>query len=172
MTKLSPARKLQISTAEAQQLIASLRDVLAGDDQAISDTVEGETDLFGAMDAAVARITEIDAMRTGIKDMIATAHAREDRLQRQALALRHAIMTAMDVAKLSKHEAPLGSVSVRAVPPSVTITDETLIPADYLIPQPPKIDKRALLAVLKDGTAAIPGVELSNGGTTIAIRFI
>lgn len=172
MTKISPARKLHISTAVAQQLIANLRDVLAGDDQAIADTVEGETDLFGAMDAAVARIAEIDAMRAGIKEMIAAAHARDDRFERQAEALRSALHTAMDVARLSKHEAPIGSVSVRLVPPSIRITDETLIPADYLIPQPPKVNKRAMLAVLKNSTTAIPGAELSNGGTTIAIRFI
>lgn len=171
MTKLSHARRLAISTAEAQQLIANLRDVLAGDDQAISDTVEGETDLFGAMDAAVARIAEIDALSLGIKEMIAAANARNDRLGRQKQSIRDAIQSAMGVARLSRHEAPAGSVSMRSVPPSVVITDEGMVPDKYKVPQPPKIDKRALLAALKEGGTGIPGAELSNGSETISIRL-
>lgn len=44
---------------------------------------------------------------------------------------------------------------------SCELTDETKIPEQYLIPQPAKIDKKAILAQLKEG-AEIPGAQLKE----------
>ena len=40
--------------------------------------------------------------------------------------------------------------------------------ADFWVRQDPKLDKRALLAALRDGPVA--GAALSNGGSTVSIR--
>ena len=44
---------------------------------------------------------------------------------------------------------------------SAEITDESLIPEDYLVPQPPKVDKRGILADLRAGLD-VPGAVLSE----------
>lgn len=50
---------------------------------------------------------------------------------------------------------------------AVSITDEKRIPADYLIPQPDKIDKNGIKKALKDGVQ-IAGAELV---TNIGVRM-
>ena len=44
---------------------------------------------------------------------------------------------------------------------SVNITDENILPEDYLIPQPPKVDKTSLKEALKSGIE-VPGAELKQ----------
>jgi hypothetical protein len=51
----------------------------------------------------------------------------------------------------------------------VVITDEHAIPQAFWRPQPPKLDRKAIGEALKAGQA-VPGAQLSNGGTTLAIK--
>ena len=44
---------------------------------------------------------------------------------------------------------------------SVNITDDSLLPDTYLVPQPPKVDKAGIKAALKAGTA-VTGAELTE----------
>jgi hypothetical protein len=44
---------------------------------------------------------------------------------------------------------------------SVNITDDSLLPDTYLVPQPPKVDKAGIKAALKAGTA-VTGAELAE----------
>jgi hypothetical protein len=49
------------------------------------------------------------------------------------------------------------------------VLDENEIPEQFLVPQPPKVDKRKLLDFLKNGNT-VTGAELSNGGNTLSVR--
>ncbi len=60
----------------------------------------------------------------------------------------------------STFESPKVSIKWRKST-SAEITDESLIPEDYLVPQPPKIDKRGILADLRAGLD-VPGAVLSE----------
>ena len=51
----------------------------------------------------------------------------------------------------------------------IVIEDEEGIPASYWKPQPPKLDRRGLLAALTAGQA-VPGAHLGNGGVTLVVR--
>jgi len=53
-------------------------------------------------------------------------------------------------------------VSIQNNPPSVRVVNEELIPSHFMIPQPPKLDKKTILQKLKDGEK-VPGVELAQG---------
>ena len=44
---------------------------------------------------------------------------------------------------------------------SANLVDESLIPAEYLIEQPAKVDKKAILAALKNGET-VQGAELKE----------
>jgi len=53
----------------------------------------------------------------------------------------------------------LFTISIQNNPPSVNIQDDATVPEKYYIPQPPKLDKRALIEDLKAG-AQYEGIEL------------
>lgn len=171
---MSITRKIAISAADAQALLANFRVVLADDEQAIHDAVEGETDLLQTFDAALARLAEIEALADGIGDLQRKLKERKSRLDGQAETIRAAMQHAMEVASIRKHEAPAGTASLRNVAPSVRIIEESEIPSTFFAPQPPKLDKKALLDALKAAAAdktSIPGAELSNGGVTISVKL-
>ena len=73
----------------------------------------------------------------------------------KALLLRYLQITEQKSVKTSLFTASKG------VSKSADITDETALPAEYLIPQPPKVDKKAILADLKEGKQ-ITGAELKE----------
>ena len=51
----------------------------------------------------------------------------------------------------------------------VQVVEESAIPAGYWRPQPPKLDRQAVLVALKDGVS-VPGAALSSPAPTIAVR--
>lgn len=60
---------------------------------------------------------------------------------------------------VKKVKTPTVTVSIQANPPSVEVWDEDMIPAAYRIPQPDKLDKKAMIEVLKNGEL-VPGANL------------
>lgn len=165
----SNIEKMKLEAAAAAALISNYRAALEDDAEAKVDLIEGETGLLEALSDAVARDAEISALIEGLKEHKRAVDARIQRLSNQSEMIRAAIAVAMSQAELPRVETPVGTVTVKALPPKIVATDEALIPSKYWVAQDPKLDKRTLLADLKEG-AAIPGVELSNGGETIQIR--
>jgi hypothetical protein len=165
--------RLRRETEAARALLADLYPILENDDAMRRDVVEGETNMHDAIRQAIARIVEIRALVEGINATLRILGERGNRLEDQEERIRAAMLTAMEVAGLPKLETPLGTVSRRAVPPSVLVTDEAVIPAAYWNPQPPKLARATLLAALKALRPGehIPGAELSNGGATIALKL-
>jgi hypothetical protein len=75
----------------------------------------------------------------------------------------------MECADIRKLNEPDFSASLRIVPPSLHVIDEGDVPDNFWNPQPPKLDRQALLAHLKTNQS-IPGVSLNNGAQTVSIR--
>lgn len=163
------AHKLKEQAGAASVLVANLRAVLGEDEELILDTIEGETDLLEVIDKALARLAEIKTMVAAIKLNIDELSSRRDRFVQQDEMIRAALTHAMGMANLRKAERPLGTISLRATPPKLIETEAADIPSQYWTPQPPKLDRKAVLEALKAGEA-VPGAELSNGGETISIR--
>ena len=168
----SAAEQLRQQIDAARMLLVTYHDVLDDDAQGRADAVEGETNLREAIQIGIVRIAEIKAMRAGIKSFMDSLKIRYDRLELQDENLRTAILIAMEVGEVHKLETPLGTVTRKAVPPSVVVTDESAIPAQFWRRSDPSLDRRALLDALKNlgKDERIPGAELSNGGTTVQIR--
>lgn len=61
----------------------------------------------------------------------------------------------------TKFKSGMFNFSIQKNPASVNITDERIIPEEFLIPQLPKIDKTALKNILKNGVE-VPGAELKQ----------
>ena len=164
---------LHRQTEAARALVAEIFPFVENDDDTRRDMIEGSTDLHEAIRGGVARIVEIGAMQAGLKATMTQMKERAGRLESQEERIRAAMLIAMEVAGLQRLETPHGTVSRKAVAPSVVVTNESDIPAEFWKRADPTLDKRALLAALKERPAGehIPGAELSNGGMTLALKL-
>ena len=91
------------------------------------------------------------------------------RLDERGAKKRQLALEAMCEVGLKKLEQPDFTASARAGVPSLIIMSEGLVPEPYWVPQPPKLDRQALLADLKRG-AEIAGAQLGNPRPTLAVR--
>jgi hypothetical protein len=158
--------ELRRETEAARELLKSIAETLGDDQELIETTIEGETGLMEALERAVNRVMAIDGLLTGIKAQKDNLTKRQERLEAQKDILRTTIC-----AGKRRLELAVCTVTAKAVPPKLIINDEADIPSDFWVAQDPKLDKSKLLAELKE-KKQIPGVTLSNGSTTIAIRAI
>jgi hypothetical protein len=139
------------------------------DDETLRDTVEGLTRLPEIL-AAIVRshlydVALVQALRQRIGDMQERYARLEERSQRKR-ALVVTVMERADIMKLAEADF---TASLRPTPPPLIIIDEAKIPQDYWKPQPAKLDRRGLLAMLAAGQA-VPGASLGNGCATLAVR--
>lgn len=165
---MDDTRHLQREIAAAETIKAGLLAV-TDDTDAIRDTLEGETNLHGMIRSMLLSIEDDQAMVDGAKARIDDLSERKRRFEGRIEAKRALVEQAMTVAEIDKVETDLATVSLRAVPPKPVISTEADIPSEFFIPQPPKLDQKALLAALKEGRD-VPGATLSNGGKTLSVR--
>lgn len=68
-----------------------------------------------------------------------------------------------ELLKVSKRkvQTPYFNIRIQNNPPSVRVTDESLIGKKYFVEQEPKLDKRSLLQALKSGES-VAGAELQQ----------
>lgn len=161
-------QKLSSEAEAARSLLLNIRDVIGEDDEDIADAIEGETNFFEAVAAAYARLAEIEMMTAALADRRKALGERQDRLSSTGERIRTALCVAMGTAGVRKIELPEATLSLRAIAASAVVACEADIPSQFWRPQPPKLDKAALLKALKDGS--VPGASLSNGGETISVR--
>lgn len=162
------AHKLLVETEAAKRLKSRLLE-LTDDEETTRDTIEGETNLHEAIRGALLSIEEDQALVDGITARQADLTERGRRIKARIDSKRSLVEEAMQAGSLSKLETDIATVSLRAIPPKVIITDEAQIPQSYLIPQPPKIDTASIKDALATSTL-VPGAELSNGSIGLMIR--
>ena len=139
-------------TAEYQSLLELAEDP-ESDPQAIADTFEGlEFELESKAEdyAKVIRMLEYDA---------AACDAESKRLRNKKLSIesnikrmKAALQSAMVATGKTKFKTKLFSFGIRKSPASVVIDDPKMVPPEFLIPQEPQVDKRAIKDALKEGT--------------------
>ncbi|MEN9393701.1 MAG: hypothetical protein RLZZ104_2044 [Pseudomonadota bacterium] len=160
---------LHTATKAADVLKEQLREIAGDDVDVIRDTLEGEIDLRGLICLAAEQNALDVAQVNGIATLIDDLRARKDRIENRIGMRRAAILAAMASGEIKTLETPAGTISRKAVPPSVLILDEAAIPSDYWKPSDPKLDKKAVGEALKAGRE-VPGAQMNNGGETISIR--
>ena len=139
------------------------------DEQTLTDTVEGLTDLHEILAAIVRAALADEALATGLKGRIAEMQERLERLQERAAKRRQVVKDTMVELDLKKLTAPDFSASVRPGMPALLVIDEAAVPSIYWEPREPRLDRQGLLAELKQG-AEITGVTLSNPEPVLSAR--
>jgi hypothetical protein len=164
--------KLHREIEAAKSLLANLSDILGDDEVAKHDAVEGETHLHEAIVRGLSRLAEIDILRSGIKHIKEQLAARDARLEAQKDSLRTAMEKAMDVARESRIECPLGTISRKPTPQQLLVLEESQIPTAWWKRPDPVLDRKGLRDALRaDSKLFIPGVTLDNGGFTVAVNW-
>ena len=139
------------------------------DADTLNDTLEGITDLH-EMIATIIRSALVDeALLTGLRSRLDDMKQRLTRLEERGAKKRQLALEAMNEVGLTKLQQPDFTASARAGSPSLIVIAEDAIPQTYWVPQPPKLDRQALLGELKRGRE-IPGAQLSNSKPILAVR--
>jgi len=146
-----------------------LEDLPEADDETFRDTLEGITELH-EMIAAVIRSALVDeALHAGLRVRLDDMKERLSRLELRAGKKRQLALDAMAEAALTKLEQPDFTASARAGSPALVVIAEDRIPEAYWLPQPPKLDRQALLGGLKRGLE-IPGAQMSDPKPVLSVR--
>lgn len=139
------------------------------DEETLSDTVEGLTDLHDIAAAIVRSVLCDEALAIGIKERIKEIQERlarfEDRASKRRQIARD-VMLEVDIKRITASDF---TVSLRAGTPSLLVIDEARIPQTFWEPREPRLDRQALLAELNSGNDIL-GAQLSNTEPTLSVR--
>jgi hypothetical protein len=139
------------------------------DEDTLRDTLEGLSSLPEMLACVLRSYLEDLALAAALGIRISDMQERIARFEQRAEKKRALVSSTMERADLKKLAEPDFTVSSRITPPSLVITDEQEIPQIYWKPQPPKLDRQGLTAVLRGGQS-VPGATLGNGQSTISVR--
>jgi hypothetical protein len=136
------------------------------DEQTIADTLEGMSGELEHKAVATAMVVRnMQALAASIKDAEQTMAARRKALEARAERLTAYLLSNMQHAGIQNITSQHFALTVRQNPPSVTINEPGLIPAEFMRqpePPPPSPDKKAIAEALKAGRD-VPGAHLSRG---------
>lgn len=138
------------------------------DEESWLATLESETDFDEILTTIVRRIEDTKALVIGTKDRFEELKSRKERFEHRIETLRDLIFRIMESAQLDKRELPEATLSLRSVPASVMITDESKLP-DIACKFERKPDKTKIKELLAGGIVA--GATMSNGSKTISIKI-
>jgi len=160
----------QVVSETARQMEALLREYpeLEGDEQLRVDTFDGETSLNGVLKRLCNVLNSTDALLEGVRVDAEQLSKRRNRFMARKDAARDMIRQLMEAGKMDKLELSNVTLSLKAKPRSVVITDESALPVDmFRYEAKPKRDeiKKALLAGKE-----VPGAQLDNGGISVTVR--
>lgn len=158
--------ELHAYAALRQQLLADLPDL---DDETLTDTLEGATNLREVLSEVVRSALLDEALAEGLKARIAEMKARHDRLQTRAARKRELVLRTMQTAGIGKLTEPDFSASLRQGQPTLELQAEDKIPAAYWKPQPDKLDRQGLIAALRGGVV-VEGASLLPPVAQLSIR--
>ena len=139
------------------------------DDETIRDSLEGITNLHEMIAELIRSALVDEAFHAGLRLRLEDMRERLSRLELRASKKRELALHAMSEVGLSKLKQPDFTASMRAGSPALIVVSEQTIPEAYWLPQPPKLDRQAILGELKRG-AEIPGAQMSNPKPLLSVR--
>jgi hypothetical protein len=169
---MSAALQLAPAIATWNRLRAELVEVygLEPDDDALTDTLDGELDLGDQIHKLLQHACENELFAEALDKRIGELKARKDRLNRAAKAIRqHAAEAALE-AGMKKLPRPDMTVSFGLSKPAlVGEADPETLP-DHLVRTKREINRTAIKAAIEAGQD-VPGFALSNGKPQVTVRL-
>jgi len=155
---------------ELTDTYAAAQDLLAAGDLDPAQEAELEKCLTGILDRLLPEKVEgycrivrnLEAAEEALKVEAERLTLRKRALANRAAGLKERLRLALVAVGREKIDAGTFTVGRQASPPAVAIAEGVALPDEFLIPQAPTVDKRALLAALKEGRK-VDGCEITRG---------
>lgn len=136
----------------AEQLDAeTLRDTLDSIDEAIEIKIENTAKVVRSLEG------NVDAIDNEIKRLT----DKKSTLNNNIKGIKSYMQESMEQVGKEKVKGHLFNIGIQNNPQSVNVVDEKKIKMDYFVEQPSKLDKKRLLADLKEGKE-VEGAELQQ----------
>jgi len=156
---------MSLKLYEITGLMSQLNDMMEAEDadnQSIIDTLDSleillEDKLEGIAKYYKNLMAEAKMFDEEAKRLAQRAKALENRAE----SLKNYAQNCMEQAKIEKVKAGLFNIRLQANPASVEVIDEAKVADKYKIPQPDKMDKKAMLEDMKNGIK-VEGAKLVN----------
>ena len=185
---------------DANQLrsqISYLRDICGDDDEdLLTDMIDAESDVDRFIGKLIEIIQVDQADCEGLKNYQRKLADRKKRLEERTTRLRTLLASVITELPGRVYRHPLAHVRAFDVDPRVIVTDESVIPSTYWVPQDPKLnetairkhllerqtlidllrechtpdERRARLAQIDRDFPDIAGASLGNGEISVRIR--
>lgn len=155
------AFKLYDLTQQYQELLNIMTEY-DEEHEGFRDTLEAIEDaLEDKLNATAIIVKTLDAQAKALKEEEARLAKRRKALENNAARLKDYAQDALERTGKVKVVGQQFTLRLQNNPPSVRFLDEKAIPAHYLVEQMPTIDKKAILADLKNNIA-VEGAELQQ----------
>lgn len=152
--------KLYEITGEILELLMMAED-LELDQKIIQDTMEGLDFEFEEKAEAYAKIIKTMEMDiAGLDEEIQRMTKRKATIKNNIDRLKRSLEGAMIATGKRKFKTPLFGFGIQKNPPSLNVLDESKIPEEFWIEQQPKLDKKAVIAYVKENK--VDWAELSQ----------
>jgi hypothetical protein len=157
---------LSDTLAKIREIVATLGE----DDPELNDIIQTETNIDGLLDYLVFKYATEGDMQDAINAHIDTLSARHASSQKRQDGLKSVIQVIMETLPDKTKRLPAGTVTLKAVPPKVVVTDESLLPDDVFETKAVKKLIKAKVDELYQANGSLAGCYETNGGQTISIR--
>lgn len=133
---------------------------MGADPEVVATTLEGlDAEIEVKADNYAKIIRQLESDINGMKAEIERLSDRKRALENHVAYLKGNLEDAMILTGKEKFRTELFSFGIQNNVPSVVIDDPTSIPSEFLIPQEPKVDKKAIKEYLKDNEASWSHLE-------------
>ena len=137
---------------EAAEVQENILNMLANTEGEIADKADAYAKIIRMKEE------EAKAFKAEVDRLTARKRAAENMVSR----LKSALLDAMKLTGTQEIKTSIGKWRVQMNPPSCEVTDVELVPKMYRVPQPDKVDRKAILDAFKQ-TGEIPtGVEIKR----------
>lgn len=163
---------VQIRVAKAQ--IGDVLEALAhhldeGDEALKLDMLEGETVFQDVVSRLLAENEDDEGVIAALDAQIDVRAARKERMQSRIDARKKAISSLMDTAQITKLPLPEATLSLRTLAPKPIITVDEL-PDEFVTVETVRKPNREAIKEAVESGETIPGVIMSNGGSSLTVR--
>jgi len=165
--------KVRVAKTDIQRVLASLA-LAPGfdpeDDQLKADMLEGETSLHEVVSQLLAENEDDEGTIAALDAQVDARAIRIERAKARIEGRKKAISALMDCAQETSLKLPEATLSLRTLKGRPQVTDPDALPDKYLKQiVTVKADMEAIKAAIEAGQS-IPGVTMTNGGSSLAIR--
>ena len=157
--------------AEAYQQLLALMD--EGEAQDFEVALEQLKDTILVKAAGIGKIIlSLDRTVEAIATEVDRLEERRGNIEQKRSWLKSYLKVQMLKAGIEKIQADVTTISVRKSPPSVVVTDPTLIPAQFqrIIPERREPDKKAIMEAYKEMGVIPPGISIETGNTYLVVK--